>query len=569
MDALIAAIVNRTRNHPDIARGASVRGAIAFKEVLQSFEEMQDGLTQNSIEKAALITLPPRVSTKQGDYESAVAIISDIVREILYGIRFSGAEDETASPGEIDGLSAEDIMRSLQNPNQVPLEQNHGLTQEGQIAIIPDRDDHWNLREEYLKSNQFIQEGKASRYSSTTEAIGHLLEELTQKLLRDEITEGEYYQEKNKLEEMLNAVSQLQSQMSGKELTETVMELMDAQDKQWGKEISLESMFIYYHIKSTSEGKQLSSPKQGYYGLRVLIDELEKQGILTVTGTGKRFTLTARALDTLLESLIPKAKRGRQLRGMIDSGKVQISEHKYNIRRYSLGDVFTDISVRHTLREIARQKKDLGDVRRSDLRVFVKRHPKLQSDIMLCLDTSGSMGYRHKLTYARLAAAGLARAAVENKDRVGIVTFDDLGRAIMPLRDWKNGLLDYLAQINAGGNTNIGDGIRRAAQLLLQRPSRNEKYIVLITDGQPSAISQEAFDQIRPTPEDNAAEKDLSEEQAILETRRAASRGVKISVIHIANDKEAGEGFVKDIAKAGKGQMTRVSCLEDLRATIR
>ncbi len=569
MDDLIAAIVSRIRNHPDVVRGASVRGAIAFKEVLQSFEEMRSGLTRSSIEKAALITLPPRISTKQGDYESAVAIVSDIVKEVLYGIRFSRAEDETALPEEIAWLSPEEIMRGLQNLNQVPLEQNLELIQKGQIAIIPNRDDHRNLWEEYLESKHFPQGGKGKRYSSTKEAIEHLLEELKQKLIRGEITEGEYYREKNKLEEMLSAASQLQSQMSGKELAETVMELMDAQDKQWGKEISLELMFIYYHIKSTCEGKQLISPKRGYYGLRVLVDELEKQGILTAARPGKSSILTDKALNTLLEYLIPKARRGRELRGMIDSGEVQVSKHNHDIRRYSLGDVFRDISVRHTLREVVKQKKDLGDIRRSDLRVFMRQHPKLQSDIVLCVDTSGSMGYRHKLTYARLAAAGLARALVENGDRVGIVAFDDLGKAIMPLSDRRKELFNYLAQINAGGNTNIGDGIKCAVQLLLYRPGRNQKYIVLVTDGQPSAISQKAFDQFKPTQEGDLKERDLSEEQAILETKRAASSGVKVSVIHITNGKEAGEGFVKNIANAGRGQVTRVSCLEDLGAIIR
>ena len=79
MDDLITAIMSQTRDHPDIVRGASVRGAIAFKEVLQSFKEIRNGLTPGSIEQAALITLAPRISTKQGDYESAVVIGSDIV----------------------------------------------------------------------------------------------------------------------------------------------------------------------------------------------------------------------------------------------------------------------------------------------------------------------------------------------------------------------------------------------------------------------------------------------------------------------------------------------------------
>ncbi len=550
MNDLIVAIVSRTRRHPDIARGASVRGAIAFKEVLQSFKEMQGGVTRSSIEKAALITLPPRISTKQGGYESAVAIVSDIVKEVLSGIHFSGAEDEIAFPERMDGLSLEEMMRALQNLEQVSQEQSLELDQEGQIAIIP--------------GEGFPQEGEENQYFSTRKAIEDLMEELEQKLGRGEITEDEYHREKNRLERMLSAASQLRYQMFGQELSETVMELMDAQDKQWKKEISLEQMFVYYHVKSMCEGKRLSPAKRDYYGIRAVIDDLEKRGILRAATPGRRFTLTAEALNTLLEHLIPKARKGGELEGMIYSGKERLGERKYDIRRYSVGDVFRDISFRHTLKEVARQKKKLSNIARRDFRVFVKERHRLQSDIVLCVDTSGSMGFRHKLIYARLAAAGLVRAAMENGDRVGIIAFDDLGRTIMPLSDWKKGLVDHIAQINAGGNTNIGDGIQCATQLLLDQPSRNQKYIVLITDGQPSAISQKTFDQLKPT-----KERDVTEEYAILETKRAASRGVKVSVIYVTNGKEAGEEFSKSIANVGRGRVARVRCLEDLRAIMR
>ncbi len=549
MNDLVVAIVSRTRDHPDIVRGASVRGAIAFKEVLQSFKEMPGGVTRSSIENAALITLPSRISTKQGSYESAVAIVSDIVNEVLSGIQSSRAEDGITFPEMMDKLSLEEIMRALQNLEQVSREQNPELDQEGQIAIIP--------------SDGVPQEGEENQYSSTKKAIAQLMEELEQKLRQGEITEDEYHRQKGRLEKMLSAASQPRFQMSSGELAETVMELMDAQDRQWGKEISLQQMFIYYHIKSMGEGKRLSPAKRDYYGIRALIDDLEKQGILRAATPGRTSTLTAEALNTLLEHLIPKARSARKLEDKIYSGKEQLGERKHDIRRYILGDVFRDISVRHTLKEIARQKKKLPDIARRDFRVFTKERYRLQSDIVLCVDTSGSMGFRHKLIYARLAAAGLVRAAVESGDRVGIIAFDDLGRTIMPLSDWKEELVNYIAQINAGGNTNIGDGIQCATQLLLGQPSRNQKYIVLITDSQPSAISQKVFDRLKPT-----EKRDVTEEYAIFETKKAASRGIKVSVIHVTDGKEAGEEFSQKVANAGRGQVVRVHSLEDLRALM-
>ncbi len=563
MDNLIVAIVNRIRAHPDITRGASVRGTIAFKEVLQGFQEIQGGLTPSSIEKAALITLPPRISTKQGDYEAAVAIVSAIVKEVLCNIRLSKAKGEMALLEKMEWLSLEDII-GLQNltPLQLSQEQKQQLAQKGQVVIIPDEASRQRLSE-YLKSKDFTQEGKEKGYAFTKKAIEHLIEELGQKLRRGEITEDKYHQEKSRLEKMLSAASYLQSVMSGKELAETVMEFMDAKDKQWLEELSVQDMYVYYHMKEMREGKQLSTAKRDWYGLKAVIDYLEQQGILRVATLGKSFALTGEALDTLLEHLIPEAQRGRELKGMMDHGRVQVSERKHNIRRYTLGDVFRDISVRHTLREIVRQRKKLSDIARRDFRVFMKEHHRLQADIALCVDTSGSMSYQHKLLYARLAAAGLARAALGNGDRVGIVTFDNSGRTIMPLTDKNREISNYIVTLSAGGNTNIGDGIKCAAKLLLHEPSQNQKFIVLITDGKPTAISQKALEQLKPT-----KEKDLTEEYAILETGKASSRGVKTSVIHITDGKEASGGLLKNIARVGGGRVREISALEDLQAIM-
>jgi len=560
VDNLITTIVGQTREHPDISRSVSVRGSIAFKEVLQGFNEIQNELTRSSLEKAALVTLPPRTYTRQGNGESAVAIVSDIVKEVLYGISFSKARPETLPPDKIGQLSPEDIMSSLQNLSQISPEQKQRLEREGRVVVVPDS---YQNPAGYFTSPDSLREGKEKQFSFTKKSIEHLMEELEQKLRRGEITQGEYLREKARFEEMLAAASYLQSQMSGKELAETVMELMDAGDKQWQKELNFRDMYVYYHIKGSCEGKQLSPPKRGWYGLKILLDDMEKRGIIKAT-MGTDFTLTAKGMDALLERLIPKTRKGKELKGIIDSGLAQVTERRHDIRRYTLGDVFRDISVRHTLREIARQQKSLSDINRRDFRVYMKQHRRLQSDIVLCVDCSGSMGFRQKLIYARLVAAGLASSVLDKGGRVGIVTFNDFVSSVIPLTNEKDQIFNYIARIKAGGNTNIGDGIKYATSLLAHEPGRDHKYTVLITDGQPTAITEKAFTQLKPT-----KEKDLSEEYAFLETRRASSRGVKTSVVHITNGKESGEGLIKNIARIGSGQVFRISCLHDLRAIMR
>ncbi len=561
VDNFISSITARTRNHPDIDRGASVRGAIAFREVLQGYKDLQKRFTRGAVEKAALITIPPRISTRSDDYESALAIVSNIVKEVLYGVQFSRPKMEIALPDKIDWLSPEDNVSDPQNVDSPPLtsEQKQELADKGEVTILPD--DHSNPNElDYLETDGIPQKGGGDHHPSTSKDMRHSMSELDQKLSRGEITEDEYHQAKGKLEEMLANASGSRYPMSGKELSETVMDFMDAQDMQWPKEVSLEQMYIYYHVQSMSEGKQLTPPKRDYHGLKGLIGDLEERGILKPAGQGINFTLTTEALDTLLDNLIPRARRGKELKTILDAARAPTNEYRYDTRRYSIGDVFRDISVRHTLREVARQQKQLSDIARRDFRVFMKKYRRFQSDIVLCLDTSGSMRYDHKLLYTRLAAAGLARAALKNGDRVGIVTFDNFGKTILPLTDKKADIFDYIIMVGAGGNTNIGDGIKCANELLLREPTRNQRYTVLITDGQPTAVSEKVFDKLKL-----AKEKDITEEHAIIETRNAVSNGVKVSVIHITNTKESGEGFLRDIARVGKGQIQRIGCLEDLK----
>ena len=561
-DKLIPEIVSRTRSHPGVTRGASVRGAIACKEVAYSFSEMQNGLTRDNIRKAALITLPPRITVKQG-YDG-IAIVEDIVKEVLYDIKFSKTTGEALLTLDLDRLSPEEILEGIKNLESLPQERNQELSQKKIPAIIAEQGKTQNTLK-YLKANKFLKKGQRGRYSSTQKAIDYLMSDLERKLKAGEITPADYEREKDRLMAMLKNASKPSFKMSAKELADTIMELMDAQDKQWSSELSFERMHVYYHIKENSKGEKLSPQKRDYYELKMLIDDLEKQGILMMAETEGGFVLTSEALDILLEYLISRDPKGRGHQGAIDFGKIRVNERKYEVRRYSTGDVFRDISVRHTLKEIARQKKVLSDVRSSDFRVFMKQRRKLQSDIVLCLDTSGSMGFQHKLMYARLAASGLAKASIKNGDRVGVVAFDNFSKITIPLSEENNdAITSCISKLYARGNTNIGDGIKSASQLLLQDSNQNQKYILLITDGQPTAISQGTFEQLKAL-----EEKDLTEESAILETRRAAARGIKVSVLHVADKDEVSGDFAKNVARAGRGEVRRVSSVEDLATIMR
>lgn len=560
VDRLIPEIVSRTRHHPDITHGASVRGTLAFKEVLGGLSELHGGLTRESVAKAALITLPPRMSAKQKDIETDV--VADITKEVLYNIRFSPSKGETAWEAGPSWLSPEDIMKSLKELKPLSEEQMKGLSKKNLPAIVADPSRSQELLKR-LEAQNLLKKGGQGQYSLTKKAIEFLLDALDDQFKAGAITPAQYALEKDRLMQMLKSTSQFK--MSAKDLANTIMEMMDAQDKQWNSEISFERMHIYYHVKENNkEGLEISPEKKDYYELKMLIDGLEEQGILRATDKTD-FNLTGDALDILLSYLLSGDDRGRGLEGAIDQGKNVVNERKYEVRKYTSGDVFRDISVRHTLKEIAKQKKDLAGVRQGDFRVFMKQRRKLQSDIVLCMDISGSMGFQHKMMYARLAAAGLVKAAVENKDRVGVVAFNNSVQTTSPLTDRDTStLIDYVVKLSARGNTNIGDGIRCATDLLTENHSHNQKYIILITDGEPTAISQNVFEQLK-----DEKEKDLTEESSLLETRKAAAKGIKLSVIHIATEFEASGEFIRNVARIGRGKVRRMSSPDDLRAIIR
>ncbi|MDO8688338.1 MAG: hypothetical protein Q7K41_07110, partial [Dehalococcoidales bacterium] len=179
VDRLIAGIVSRTRTHPDIVRGASVRGTIAFREVVQGLTEMQHDLTRDTINRAALITLPPRISGRQKGNETA--IVSDITKEVLYDIRFSRVREATATPTALDWLSPGDIVAGLNNLRPLSPGQTQSLANKELPTIIAPSGTNQEMLK-HLEAMKFLKKGEPNRYSFTRKAVEYLMEALEQKL---------------------------------------------------------------------------------------------------------------------------------------------------------------------------------------------------------------------------------------------------------------------------------------------------------------------------------------------------------------------------------------------------
>ncbi|MCU0635210.1 MAG: DUF58 domain-containing protein [Gemmatimonadaceae bacterium] len=130
------------------------------------------------------------------------------------------------------------------------------------------------------------------------------------------------------------------------------------------------------------------------------------------------------------------------------------------------------------------------DIRHVDWRVFARTErtylktyeADTNTNMTVLLDASASMGYAHggltKLEYARLAAATLAWFSRRQRDRVGLVTFADDVRAVVPpsARHLPN-VLHQLERTTASGGGPLARPMAKVAQL---HPRRG--LFVLLSD---------------------------------------------------------------------------------------
>ena len=105
--------------------------------------------------------------------------------------------------------------------------------------------------------------------------------------------------------------------------------------------------------------------------------------------------------------------------------------------------------------------------------------------VVLCVDTSGSMGAEHRTTAARAAVLGLLTDAYQRRDRVAVVTFGGDGArvALRPTASIEIARA-RLAEMPTGGRTPLGEGILQGLAVC-EAPSAKGylPVLVLITDG--------------------------------------------------------------------------------------
>jgi uncharacterized protein (DUF58 family) len=103
----------------------------------------------------------------------------------------------------------------------------------------------------------------------------------------------------------------------------------------------------------------------------------------------------------------------------------------------------------------------------------------------LVVDTSGSMGYagrtESKLEYARKLAASLAYLMISQRDAVGLVTFDETLREMIPPRSAPGHfsvVCGALERANVGGETPLAGILHAMAERIKRRG-----FVVILSDG--------------------------------------------------------------------------------------
>jgi Ca-activated chloride channel family protein len=112
-------------------------------------------------------------------------------------------------------------------------------------------------------------------------------------------------------------------------------------------------------------------------------------------------------------------------------------------------------------------------------KVEIFNRDELPVNVALVLDLSDSIG---PFLAPLRDAATIALAALKPDDEVALFTFSTEAELRLPLMKDKKKIADQINTFQAGGATNINDGIFVAAEYLLKAPPNGRRVIILISD---------------------------------------------------------------------------------------
>jgi MoxR-like ATPase/Mg-chelatase subunit ChlD len=285
--------------------------------------------------------------------------------------------------------------------------------------------------------------------------------------------------------------------------------------------------------------------------LKDTLDMLEHKNVLEKSEKG--WNLTKKAVTILLEKLSPKywdyislSGEGRHRTGKrLNFGDGRIIGQ----RKYRFGDRYKDVSIKGTIREAIRNRRDY--VTREDI-VVNKKDIRKKLEIVMLIDLSGTMSQLDKLWYAKESAIALSLACTHYKDRIGVVIFSNMADVLVEVTSNPYTVANKVLDLELHGNafTNIGFGISKARSLLTRnKRGAVKQHIVLISDG------------------DANAPKPFPERFCIEEATKTIRKGITISCVCI-NEESANPMLLRDISRIGKGRIYMIGGLDELTPVL-
>ncbi|WBQ08657.1 VWA domain-containing protein [Kribbella sp. CA-293567] len=125
-------------------------------------------------------------------------------------------------------------------------------------------------------------------------------------------------------------------------------------------------------------------------------------------------------------------------------------------------------------------------VRASDVRLGV-REGREGNLVLFCVDASGSMGTKRRMSEVKTAIVSLLLDAYQRRDTVGLVTFSGAEATVaLPPTGSVETAVRRLESLPTGGRTPLAEGLLKAADVLriaAIRDPRRRPLLVLVTDG--------------------------------------------------------------------------------------
>ncbi len=317
---------------------------------------------------------------------------------------------------------------------------------------------------------------------------------------------------------------------------------------------------LYEHlVKSYASAKQLLGPKllrylSGYSmssleknlripefkkELRKNIDEnvsqLKKDGILT-----KDFDISHKGVETASVLLAVQELDNISSKGFMSSKRKEVSAQGsvVDFRNFKKSDSYKDIAIRKSVRKAVKRnhKKILFD----DLRSKVRKS-KSSLSVIYAVDASASMRGK-KLEMAKKAGVALSYKAIDEKDKVGLVVFNqEIQKSVVPCSDFQF-LLQNIASVTSFSQTDFSLMVKKAVELF--ENINDNKHLIILTDAMPTVGKN-------------------PEEETLKAISIARANNISVSLVGINLD-EKGKAIAEKIIQIGEGRLYLASNIEDL-----